>query len=716
MRRKDIFDNLFAKSTSNQQVNLGNTKTKSITPSTPINVLPPSMVSKPVELTNQTIIPLTPIRTFNLEITNRYILNNISYVSPQLISKLRQLQPTGQLYFKIQSAHSPLNYIITQIDQDSIITYENSIYLLDCYHKVLDLKDDDIINCQLISVSNILPIHQLFVNVEYFTKSKSKSSQKNEPVINQDILDDLIKNLVGTTMAENFYFYIKHESQNWKIKIQHVEFSNGDSNCQFGRLVPETEIISTGQVRINSVFKMDDVSLMKLGIGGVDKIFDTITRRVFLTRMIPQKLYEKLGIKHTKGILLYGPPGTGKTALARSLSKLLNCKPPKIVNGPEILNKFIGESEKNIRELFKEAEDNPDELHLIVFDEFEAICKSRGGSGNGSINDSLVNQLLSKIDGINPINNVILIGMTNRKDLIDKAILRPGRFEVHIEIGLPDEHGRKQIFEIHTQTMRDNGFICDDVNFDTLAQMTENLTGAEIESLVREATSYAMGVIVDINNLKKTVKDADQMIVTMADFQLAIKNIKPMFGNDTDKFNQILNQPMSTFDNTDYHLVADAFRQSITKFKNGNRNFKSILVHGVPGSGKTYLSAQIAKENQFKFTKYLSAFDLVRCDDTEKRNRLLELIDDAKKSDESLVIIDDIDIMISWCPPMQLSNMMLQTIKTILSLTLTETKLCLILITNQFEDLESKLIFDRIDQRFEIPLIDGQTIKQINNI
>jgi vesicle-fusing ATPase len=197
---------------------------------------------------------------------------------------------------------------------------------------------------------------------------------------------------------------------------------------------------------------------------------------------------QKLGINHVKGILLYGPPGTGKTLMARQIGKMLNGKEPKKVNGPEILNKYVGESEKNIRDLFKEAEAEQQargpnsSLHIIIFDEIDAICKQRGSRNDGTgVADTIVNQLLAKIDGVEALNNILVIGMTNRKDLIDEALLRPGRLEVLMEIGLPDEKGRLQIIRIHTTKIRENSFLSPDVNLEQLARETKNFSGAEIE-------------------------------------------------------------------------------------------------------------------------------------------------------------------------------------------------------------------------------------------
>lgn len=139
--------------------------------------------------------------------------------------------------------------------------------------------------------------------------------------------------------------------------------------------------------------------------------------------------------------------------MARQIGKMLNGKEPKRVSGPEILNKYVGQSEENIRNLFKEAEieykerGDLSDLHIIILDELDAICKQRGTRQDGTgVTDTIVNQLLAKIDGVDSLNNILIIGMTNRKDLIDEALLRPGRLEIHMEIGLPDEKGRLQVF------------------------------------------------------------------------------------------------------------------------------------------------------------------------------------------------------------------------------------------------------------------------------
>lgn len=222
------------------------------------------------------------------------------------------------------------------------------------------------------------------------------------------------------------------------------------SKADLGLLLPNTKVVfengvgstvkltgkAVGAVAKKSIIN-PDWNFQRMGIGGLDKEFNAIFRRAFASRVFPAEVIEQLGCKHVKGILLYGPPGTGKTLMARQIGKMLNSKEPKIVNGPEILDKYVGQSEANIRLLFAEAEEEEKRLgpnsglHIIIFDEIDAICKSRGSVGGGTgVHDTVVNQLLSKIDGVEQLNNILVIGMTNRRDMIDEALLRPGRLEV----------------------------------------------------------------------------------------------------------------------------------------------------------------------------------------------------------------------------------------------------------------------------------------------
>ncbi len=194
---------------------------------------------------------------------------------------------------------------------------------------------------------------------------------------------------------------------------------------------------------------------------------------------------------------------------------MLGAREPQIVNGPEILDKFVGEAEKNIRALFKPAEieyaqvGDKSALHVIILDEMDAIARKRGsvtGDSTG-VRDSVVNQLLAKMDGVKEANNILVVGLTNRPELLDPALLRPGRLEVQLRVELPDLAGRRDILRIHTRRMYEAGGLSPDAKrlLEDLGEKgfparTEYFTGAELAGLVRSAASFALARTVESEN------------------------------------------------------------------------------------------------------------------------------------------------------------------------------------------------------------------------
>uniref|UniRef100_A0A4W2CV53 Vesicle-fusing ATPase n=1 Tax=Bos indicus x Bos taurus TaxID=30522 RepID=A0A4W2CV53_BOBOX len=387
-----------------------------------------------------------------------------------------------------------------------------------------------------------------------------------------------------------------------------------------------------------------DWNFEKMGIGGLDKEFSDIFRRAFASRVFPPEIVEQMGCKHVKGILLYGPPGCGKTLLARQIGKMLNAREPKVVNGPEILNKYVGESEANIRKLFADAEEEQRRLgansglHIIIFDEIDAICKQRGSmAGSTGVHDTVVNQLLSKIDGVEQLNNILVIGMTNRPDLIDEALLRPGRLEVKMEIGLPDEKGRLQILHIHTARMRGHQLLSADVDIKELAVETKNFSGAELEGLVRAAQSTAMN-----------------------------RHIKAFGTNQEDYASYIMNGIIKWGDPVT--RVLEDGELLVQQTKNSDRTpLVSVLLEGPPHSGKTALAARIAEESNFPFIKICSPDKMIGFSETAKCQAMKKIFDDAYKSQLSCVVVDDIERLLDYVPiGPRFSNLVLQALLVLL--------------------------------------------------
>ncbi|KAL1960893.1 hypothetical protein VTO42DRAFT_5876 [Malbranchea cinnamomea] len=425
----------------------------------------------------------------------------------------------------------------------------------------------------------------------------------------------------------------------------------------------------------NSIIQ-PDFKFENMGIGGLDKEFSTIFRRAFASRIFPPGLVEKLGIQHVKGMLLYGPPGTGKTLIARQIGKMLNAREPKVINGPEVLNKYVGQSEENIRKLFADAEkeyrEKGDEsgLHIIIFDELDAVCKQRGsGAGGGTgVGDSIVNQLLSKLDGVDQLNNILLIGMTNRMDMIDDALLRPGRLEVHMEIGLPDEHGRVQILKIHTQKMRDNNIMDSDVDLAELAQLTKNFSGAEISGLVKSASSFAFNRHVKVGTMAGISDDIVNMKVNRQDFLNALEEVKPAFGVSEEELGSCIQGGIIHFSPQIGSILEEGklFVNQVREPTSTTTLF-SVLLHGPPGSGKTALAAKIAMDSDFPFIKLVSPEDMVGFSEMAKIQHLSKVFNDAYKSPISVIVMDNIERIIDWVPiGPRFSNAVLQTVMVLL--------------------------------------------------
>ncbi|KAK2016326.1 ATPase [Colletotrichum eremochloae] len=473
---------------------------------------------------------------------------------------------------------------------------------------------------------------------------------------------------------------------------------------------------------ISPDFKFED-----MGIGGLHDEFSTIFRRAFASRVFPPQLVAKLGIQHVKGILLFGPPGTGKTLIARQIGKMLNAREPKIINGPEVLNKFVGQSEENIRKMFADAEKEYKEkgdqsgLHIIIFDELDAVCKQRGsGAGGGTgVGDSVVNQLLTKLDGVDQLNNILLIGMTNRKDMIDEALLRPGRLEVQLEISLPNEEGRKEILMIHTAKMRDNNIMDPRVDLAALAARTKNYSGAEISGVVKAATSFAFNRHTEVGNSAKMKSDVSAMKITMDDFENALTEVKPAYGVSEDEISNALGMGILQFNENIPAIIRTMMGYIDTVKESDVLTRIPVLLHGPQESGKTALAAHTASLSEFPFVKLVSPQHLTAYrDEFGKSDYLTKVFTDAHKSERSIVILDNFEQLIQWNPiGPRFSNTVLDRLISLIQTQPPKGRRILIMVTTSERSILSNLgVLKHFRRQIPVPaVLDARELASVLN-
>ncbi|UCH03694.1 MAG: AAA family ATPase, partial [Candidatus Thorarchaeota archaeon] len=251
-------------------------------------------------------------------------------------------------------------------------------------------------------------------------------------------------------------------------------------------------------------------------IGGLEKAKRALWESVEGPLRHPD-VFEEMKIRTPKGILLYGPPGTGKTLLAKAVATTSEANFISI-KGPEIFNKYVGESERAVREIFKKARQVAP--CVIFFDEIDALLSARSQQDETGVTQRIVNQFLAEIDGLQTLQNVLVIGATNRPDIMDPAMLRPGRFDILLHVQAPDLEARKEILEVHTTAKGIPG--SEDLDLDLLAAKTENFSGADIEGLVRIAV---MNAITEGSTPEKIEMKARK--VEMKHFEEALEEVRP---------------------------------------------------------------------------------------------------------------------------------------------------------------------------------------------
>ncbi len=335
-------------------------------------------------------------------------------------------------------------------------------------------------------------------------------------------------------------------------------------------------------------------------IGGLSEEIKKIREMVEIPLKHPE-IFERLGVEPPKGVLLHGPPGTGKTLLAKAVATETDAN-FILLNGPEIISKFYGESEKKIRDIFEEAEKTAPAI--IFIDEIDAIAPKRE-EVTGEVERRVVSQLLTMMDGLKSRGKVIVIGATNRVNSIDPALRRPGRFDREIAINVPGKEGRLSVLKIHTRGMP----LMKNVKLEEIAAVTHGFVGADLEALAKEA---AMGVLrkvlPDINldaEISIPKEMLDKLVINQRDFLDALKIVRP----------SAMREVLVETPNVDWGSVGglDSIKMDLKEavewpikspesFKRmGIRPSRGILLYGPPGTGKTLLAKAVAKESEANF-------------------------------------------------------------------------------------------------------------------
>lgn len=538
------------------------------------------------------------------------------------------------------------------------------------------------------------------ISIDTFTKRSAGAAQGSRAppreIDTDRLAQDVLLNFEGQVFEVGRVLAIDFEGPKLELTVSSVgqidlEGGGDVSGSKMGQLLGPTSVtfskgqgcttlqlagskVAGGGGGASNIF-LSDFDFEKLGIGGLDSEFNEIFRRAFASRIWPSHIIRQLGINHVRGMLLYGPPGCGKTLIARQIGKVLNAREPKIVNGPEILDKYVGGSEEKVRELFAEAEQEQLEagdhsmLHIVILDEMDAICKSRGTVRDGTgVSDSVVNQLLSKIDGVDSLNNILLIGMTNRKDMIDDALLRPGRLEVHVEIGLPDTKGRTQILGIHTKNMREANRITPEVleRMPEIAEKTKNFSGAEIEGLVKAATSYALTRCVDVKDLSKA-PDEKNLVLQFGDFERALNDVQPKFGAKSTELKALYRNGFVPYGES-FDFLMSTMGRLVEQVRSSEKTpLLSCLLKGPNASGKTAVAAKVAVSSGFPFVRMISADEMIGYSDISKCQQIHKAFMDSYKSPLSVILLDDIERIIDYVPiGPRFSNTVLQTLLVLL--------------------------------------------------
>jgi len=421
--------------------------------------------------------------------------------------------------------------------------------------------------------------------------------------------------------------------------VAQIKFSVVSTNPNCPIIVTEnTEVVLNSKA--TDVIDSKIPSINYEDIGGLNSEIKKVREMVEIPMKHPE-IFNKLGVSPPKGVLLHGPPGTGKTLLAKAVATESEAH-FILLNGPEIMSKFYGESEKKIRGIFEDAEKNAPSI--IFIDEIDAIAPKREDV-NGEVERRVVSQLLTMMDGLNARGKVIVIGATNRINALDPALRRPGRFDREIEIGVPDKEGRLDTLKIHSRGMP----LHKNVNIEKISALTHGFVGADLEALTKEA---AMNVLrKNLNKIKMDEEEIpeevlEKLVIKQEDFIDALKTVRP----------SAMREVLIETPNVGWKDVGglDSIKRDLVEavewpmkhpesFKRmGIRPSRGILLYGPPGTGKTLLAKAVAKESEANFIS-IKGPSLLSMWVGKSEEGIRKIFEKARQVSPCIVFFDEID-------------------------------------------------------------------------
>ena len=422
------------------------------------------------------------------------------------------------------------------------------------------------------------------------------------------------------------------------VEIDSVEI-DGDSSCV---VVDDTVIECDGEALEREYDDLEGAGYD--AIGGASKHLAAVKELVELPLKHPE-LWQRLGINPPKGVLLTGPSGCGKTAMARAVAAETGAY-FFVINGPEVISKRAGESETNLRRAFEDAAANAEDYNgaIIFIDEIDSIAPKREKAG-GEVEKRIVSQLLTLMDGMKPTSKVIVMGATNRPQVIESALRRPGRFDRELDMGIPDEEGRLEILQIKTRDMR----LGKDVDLEFIARGTHGYVGADLQQLCMEAALECirskMGLI-DFDADKVDKKILDSIVVESKHFDHAMGIVHPSSLRE----NQVEVPDVHWEDvggledvKRELHETVQYPVEHADKYiKFGMHPSKGVLFYGPPGCGKTLLAKAIANECGANFLS-VKGPELLTQWFGESEANVRELFDKARAAAPCILMFDEMD-------------------------------------------------------------------------